>query len=370
MINMITETRLLLSLLDTLDPNLARVFLPYAVKNPRYMKSFYILAKAHKESSEKRYENKKNGLKVPPFLILSITSKCNLFCSGCYAKAAGTVKDKEETLSSEEWKNIIKQGNELGTFGYVIAGGEPFLYPGLLDICESFPDRLFIIVTNGTAVYDNEIKKLRNLSNIVILVSIEGGRILTNRRRGEGVYEKTISVLEKLNDIKMFSGISVTITKNNFEYWKNQSNIDVLINDGIRIAAFMELIPTCNKENDLMLNQDQSREFRKKVLEYRENKKIYIIHSPGDEEYFGGCVSAGRGFAHVTPKGDLTPCPVSNVATHNLTKYTLKEALDSPLFREIRDNEHILETEGMPCALFAHPEEVDEIVKKVKGYRA
>jgi len=43
-----------------------------------------------------------------------------------------------------------------------------------------------------------------------------------------------------------------------------------------------------------------------------------LIHSPGDEVLFGGCLSAGRGFAHVAPNGDLTPCPVSLLATHNL----------------------------------------------------
>ncbi len=104
------------------------------------------------------------------------------------------------------------------------------------------------------------------------------------------------------------------------------------------------------------------------MLEVRNTKSIYLIHSPGDEEYFGGCVSAGRGFAHVTPGGDLTPCPVSNVATHNLKTSTLKDALASPLFEAIRKNEHLLETDGMPCALFSHPQELDELTKSVGGY--
>ena len=104
------------------------------------------------------------------------------------------------------------------------------------------------------------------------------------------------------------------------------------------------------------------------MLEYRENKPIYLIHSPGDEKFFGGCVSAGRGFAHITPAGDLTPCPVSNIATHNLLRSRLSDALDSPLFHEIRKNEHLLETEGLPCALFAHPREVAALAKAVGAY--
>ncbi|MDD1777757.1 MAG: hypothetical protein LUQ65_06260, partial [Candidatus Helarchaeota archaeon] len=94
-----------------------------------------------------------------------------------------------------------------------------------------------------------------------------------------------------------------------------------------------------------------------------------LIHSPGDEELMGGCVSAGRGFAHITPSGDLTPCPVSNIATHNLTRSSLRQGLLSPLFKAIREQEHLLETEGTPCALFAHPEEVAALAKEVCAYR-
>jgi len=122
-------------------------------------------------------------------------------------------------------------------------------------------------------------------------------------------------------------------------------------------------------DHSLLLKPEERREFRKQILEFRSTKPIFIIHSPGDEEYFGGCVSAGRGFAHVTPAGDLTPCPVSNIATHNLTNSTLREGLASPLFKEICKNEHLLETEGMPCALFAHPEEVSTLAKLVGAYK-
>ena len=118
-----------------------------------------------------------------------------------------------------------------------------------------------------------------------------------------------------------------------------------------------------------MLSPEERAAFRKQILKFRETKSIYIIHSPGDEEYFGGCVSAGRGFAHVTPAGDLTPCPVSNVATHNLKTATLSAGFASPLFTKIRESEELLENEGTPCSLFAHPKEVAELAKSVDAYR-
>jgi len=309
-------------------------------------------------------------LKVPPFLILSITSQCNLKCTGCYASATGTLCNNEnsKSLDLKQWINIIQEASELGVFGFVIAGGEPFLMANLLEISEMFSDRLFLIVTNGTTLREQDFKRLKRLKNTVIIVSIEGDQNLTNLRRGSGVYQKVLSTLNKLNKIGVVSGISVTINRNNFKFWMEPKNIDDLISKGVRLALLLEYIPVDN-DIELMLTENESIEFRKMVLHYRETKQIFLIHSPGDEEYMGGCVSAGRGFAHVTPLGDLTPCPVSNIATHNLTKSTLKDGLKSQLFKIIRENEHLLETNGSPCALFSHPEELNNLVKKVKTYR-
>jgi len=119
------------------------------------------------------------------------------------------------------------------------------------------------------------------------------------------------------------------------------------------------------------LTAAQRLRFRQIVIDYRGRQTggAFIIHSPGDEESLGGCVSAGRGFAHVTPRGDVTACPVSALATHNLRRATLREALASPLFSMIRDNAHLLETEGHPCGLSAHAAELESMTKALGAYR-
>jgi MoaA/NifB/PqqE/SkfB family radical SAM enzyme len=332
-----------------------------------------------------------DGLKVPPTLILSLTQQCNLSCAGCFAAASGITcrkgvgyqRSMKPQLDWESWVKIVSEASELGVFGFFLAGGEPFLFPKLIELCGEFKDRCFLIFTNGTAVSESNFEQLKRLSNTAIIVSIEGGEEATNLRRGQGVYQKATSTLKRLTEIGTPNGISVTITRLNYRYWMNPEHIDSLISQGVRAAVFIEYIPVMSapgtdaskgeliEENDhfLMLTKEERAEFRAQILSYRETKPIYIIHSPGDEEYFGGCVSAGRGFAHVTPAGDLTPCPVSNVATHNLKTATLREGFASPLFSKIRENEGLLENEGTPCSLFAHPKEVAELAKSVDAYR-
>jgi hypothetical protein len=43
--------------------------------------------------------------------------------------------------------------------------------------------------------------------------------------------------------------------------------------------------------------------------------------------------------------------------------------LNSPLFQQIRESEHLLENGDTPCALFAHPQEVEMLVKVTGAYR-
>jgi MoaA/NifB/PqqE/SkfB family radical SAM enzyme len=366
----IKETSFVHRALKILNSNMARVFMPWILKHPKGIYAMMRLAGAYRMSCRIREEELLKGTTVPPFLILSITSNCNLKCTGCYAAATGTLcsNQPKKSLDIEQWSKIIREASELGVFGFIIAGGEPFLMPDLLKISEEFRDRLFLIFTNGTILREQDYKKLKTLKNTLVIVSIEGSQELTDLRRGSGVYKKVLSTINKLDENGIISGISVTINRNNFRFWMESKNIDELISQGIRLAFLLEYIPVDN-DFELMLTEKESADFRNKVLYYRENKQILLVHSPGDEEYMGGCVSAGRGFAHVTPSGDLTPCPVSNIATHNLTDSSLKDGLKSQLFTIIRENEHLLETNGSPCALFSHPEEVNELVKKVNAYK-
>jgi MoaA/NifB/PqqE/SkfB family radical SAM enzyme len=353
------------------DPSMAKIFMPWILKHPKSIPTMLKLAKTYRKSRLIRnFEFFANELKVPPFLIISITSSCNLRCQGCYAAATGTLCNHPQSspLKIDQWRKIIQEAQELGVFGFIIAGGEPFILPDLLELSEEFRENLFIIFTNGTLLNEEKIKQLKKLKNTVIIVNLEGDCKATDSRRGKGVHEKVISTIKRLSKNGIISGISATINKKNLDYWMKDRNVDSLIEEGIKIAFFLEYIPVDNDLNN-MLTLQESKEFRNKVLEYRNSKEIFIIHSPGDEEYMGGCVSAGRGFAHITPSGDLTPCPVSNIATHNLVKSTLRDGFKSPLFKIIRESEHLLETKGSPCALFAHPEEINELAIKVKAYK-
>jgi len=356
-----------------IDPQLTRVLVPWVMGHRRYLPGFVRMARTVAQSSRVRARWLARGVRVPPFLVLSVTSKCNLRCAGCYAAAVGTVTNApvQPGLALSEWLAVVDEAVRLGVMAFMIAGCEPFLLPGISQLFRDYPDRLFLVFTNGTALRPSDYEILKRSTNTVVVVSLEGDRELTDLRRGSGVFEKAMGSLDRLREAGILTGIAVTIASANIEYWSQPKNIDALIAHSGPLAMFIEQIPAAGCENGAALTEEQRARFRQVVVEYRERltEGAFIIHSPGDEESLGGCVSAGRGFVHVNPSGDVTACPVSALATHNLKRSSLGEALASPLFAMIRENGRLLETEGHPCGLSAHAEELEKMSEGLGAYR-
>ena len=59
-------------------------------KESAYMAKF---ALATKTASRKRAKLEAEGEHIPPFLIASITSSCNLHCAGCYSRCNNATED-------------------------------------------------------------------------------------------------------------------------------------------------------------------------------------------------------------------------------------------------------------------------------------
>ena len=70
------------------------------LKDPRESAYMIRFAAASKVASKRRKSLEKEGLHVPPFLIASITSACNLHCAGCYSRCNEATTDDEPARRS------------------------------------------------------------------------------------------------------------------------------------------------------------------------------------------------------------------------------------------------------------------------------
>ena len=297
-----------------------------------------------------REEYGKQGIQVPPYMIISITNRCNLQCKGCYSKAQHRPIEKE--ISYDKLRTIIAEARDMGISFIFLAGGEPLMRPEILDITKDFPEIIFPLFTNGLLITDEIITKLQNQRNVIPIISIEGHESETDDRRGQGVYDYLQGTLDKFKNSDMFYGLSFTVTRINFDTLTNELFIDKLMAVGCQLFFFVEYIPVKEETEDMVISEEQRKDLAMILDSFRIKFSGLFVSFPGDEEEFGGCLSAGRGFIHVSAEGELEPCPFAPYSDANLNDLSLKEALKSPLLNKIRENHaELTETRG-GCALW------------------
>jgi MoaA/NifB/PqqE/SkfB family radical SAM enzyme len=314
-----------------------------------------------KQAAVTRENHEKEGLFVPPVMIISITSRCNLTCAGCYMKKRRAQPAPD--MSPEVIKSVVEQAATLGVSVIVIAGGEPLVRKQeILDITRSFPQILFPVFTNGLLIDAKTAAALSGERNIVPVVSFEGFRSETDQRRGSGVYNRLLATCSVLKSNKMFFGCSITVTRTNISKVLDESFIISMLESGARTFVFVEYVPIEPGTQDLVLTQEQRRTLSVTLSAYTQKFPALFIGFPGDDGYYGGCLAAGRGFIHISPQGDLEPCPAAPFSDANLVKVPLREALRSDFLQQIRMNHNKLTETNGGCALWTNREWVQGLL--------
>jgi MoaA/NifB/PqqE/SkfB family radical SAM enzyme len=278
------------------------------------------------------------GTHVPAFLISSITTSCNLFCKGCYARANGICgKPLKTEMSSDDWRSVFAQAEDLGISFNILAGGEPLMRRDVIEAASAMENTVFPVFTNGTLIDGRYMEMFREHRHMIPVLSLEGDRERTDARRGEGTYDGVMSKMSELKANKLFFGLSVTVTKENQEEVLSDGFLNGISERGCRILFLIEFVPA-DRSLAHLAPDDSSRELFGKRLEEvrRSGHRMMIMSFPGDEVRLGGCIGAGRGFFHINPYGDAEACPASPYSDINLMNSTLKDVLSSPLFAEIR----------------------------------
>ena len=325
-------------------------------KNPKQSAFFLRFAKAAQKASKHRSEYEKTGLHIPPFLIASITSDCNLKCLGCYSHANNSCNESQE-LPVSAWERIFDEAADLGVSVILLAGGEPLLRRDVIEKAAKRKDILFPVFTNGTKLDKNAISLFEAHRNLVPIISIEGDEAETDARRGQGVYAQIMESMSNLQKRGLLFGASVTVTANNLDAVTNDDFVSELEQNGCKVILFVEYVPF--EQPDIALNDESRNRLATRIDELRsERETVIIISFPGDEAESGGCLAAGRGFFHISTSGNAEPCPFSPFSDLSLKNTSLRDAINSPLFTRLREEGILATPHTGGCVLFEQEEAV------------
>ena len=338
------------------------------VRDPRGSAFLGKFAIASAKATRKRMAEEKQGLHVPSYLIASITSSCNLHCSGCYSRANHATVDCQPAmqLTDEEWLRIFREAEDLGVSFILLAGGEPMLRRDIIVAAGSMQSIFFPIFTNGTFMDDRCMDLLDRSRNLIPVISIEGDRETTDARRGEGIYDITVSKMDELSRRGLLYGVSVTVTKENIREVLSDEFLDLMRSRGCKAVFFIEFVPVTDESADLAPDDDDRAYMTERIDELRRDKQDMIyISFPGDEKSSGGCLAAGRGFFHINSHGGAEPCPFSPYSDINVRDTSLREALSSRLFTALRSGDILSGEHIGGCVLYEKRDQVERLMKEV-----
>ena len=223
---------------------------------------------------------------------------------------------------------------------------------------------IFPVFTNGTMIGPSYIDFFKEHLNIVPVISLEGDAAATDSRRGRGVYERALQSMEYLKDAHLFYGVSITVTTENYQAVTSEQYINYLHDLGCKLIFYVEYVPIDQKTEHLAF-RDEHVAHMEQILDARREtsaRDLVLFSFPGDEKALGGCLAAGRGFFHIGPDGAAEPCPFSPYSDINVKDTSLREAMNSRLFKALQNEGVLMDDHDGGCVLYEKRHEVEAIL--------
>ncbi|MCE5260293.1 MAG: radical SAM protein [Chloroflexi bacterium] len=368
-----------LAILGTVDRAFAENLLsPSAIKEVAEVLVKGLFVNSGEQNAVQAFKDE-HSIRPPTFLVISPGKACNLRCTGCYANST----DSREALSWDTVDRIINEAKTMwGTRFFVFSGGEPFVWrsggKGLLDIVEKNRDCMFMAYTNGTMIDDKMSKRLAETGNLMPAISLEGWQESTDKRRGEGIFDKTVALMARLRSDGVPFGSSLTATRDNAEELLSKDYMDFLIKQGVLFTWIFQYMPIGRAFTlEMMPTPEQRLWMWRRAWEVLRSRKMVIADFWNSGTVVDGCLSAGGhgrgGYLYIDWNGNISPCVFVPYAPVNINKIyadggTLNDAWGDPFFEGIRswqkdymkDKHNVL----APCPYRDHYNELQQIVRE------
>ncbi len=302
----------------------------------------------------------RRGEHFPPFLFISVINSCQLRCQGCWVD----VEAPRKTISLEDMNRLIGDAKAHGNSYFGILGGEPFLHPQLLEMFAAHPDCYFQVFTNGQLITDEIARELRRIGNVSPLISIEGNEVVSDARRGRSeVYGRTLAGLENCRRNRLITGVATSVCQTNLEL-VSEKWLRRLIELGVHYVWFHTYrVVGPRAAPELALRPEQILEVRRFMVRMRSKMPLAIVDAYWDDRGQALCPMATGVSHHISPYGDVEPCPIIQFAKETIhDRPSIYEVLNGSEF--LRDFRETAARTTRGCIVLERPDLVRELVVK------
>ena len=301
----------------------------------------------------------------PAFVMISVTEKCNLACSGCWISMGGN-----RSMLLAQLDGIIKSCKKKGSYFFGILGGEPLMYQGLLDVMEKHKDCYFQLFTNGTLLSEEVAMRLKKMGHVTPLVSIEGLEKESDTRRGKNeVFDRTLAGIRACRKAKLIFGVAASICKSNYNDLVSREYIDLIAKEGAHYLWYYIYRPVgSNPNTENALNKEEVLSLRRFIVEQRLNAPLFIIETYWDAKGNALCPAATGMSHHIAPTGAVEFCPPLQMAK----EYIHADGSDTASVFEnskfLADLRRITAESSRGCILLEDPQKMVTFLEEHKAF--
>jgi pyrroloquinoline quinone biosynthesis protein E len=299
-----------------------------------------------------------DGQGRPLWLVLELTYRCPLKCVWCNNPLDFERYGAHE-LSTEEWKDVLRQARALGSLQLGFSGGEPMLRDDLEELVGYANELGFYtnLITSGIGLTETRLAALQAAGLKQIQLSLQSAdRKLTNELTGARAHDIKLDVARRIKARGFPTVLNVPVVRQNIEQVERilglaeEIGVDYLEFANIQYYNWAllnreELLPTREQieHAEAAVNAARARLGHRMI--------IYFVIPDYYEGRPKACMN-GWGTIHLTiaPDGAALPCQEVRVIK-GLEFPTVRERPlawiwnDSPLFRKFRGAEWMQE----PC---------------------
>lgn len=265
---------------------------------------------------------------IPLGGTFELTPCCNMNCEMCFIRLSGQeMLEKGGLHSVEEWLSLAKEMKDAGTLFVLITGGEPFLYPGFIDIYRGLKKLGFIITinTNGTLLTPEIAEALAEDKPRRVNITLYGASNETYERlcHNPKGFDQAMAAIKLLKEKKIDIKLNGSLVPENMDEYQDLLDIAKSLDLYIKIDTYMfpshrerkrtfnpksRLDPiTCANKRIAIKRYQSEEEFK----EYRQ--EILNLYAQGCQQTYESkenevSCRAGRSAFWVTWQGHMTPC--------------------------------------------------------------
>jgi len=263
------------------------------------------------------------GHPQPTVCTLQVTTRCQANCVHC--SAARHKRTGEPELTTDDWKRVIRQSEQLGSVTIIFTGGEPLLRPDIFELIEwvDKDEAVALMFCNGLLLNEENVRKLADAGLWAIHISIDSPDAAAHdeMRRVPGCYEKAIDGLKRCKDAGMLAGISTYATPERLRNGQVVEMIELAKSVGADEITIFDVVPTgrlLHEDRKHLLTDEDKEELCRIEARYNEGHPLpsVITQAHVNGPTGNGCYAGWCQF-YMTAYGEMTPCDFTPLAFGN-----------------------------------------------------